>query len=153
LAPWYEETLDPDWRERRAEAIDLLVRERQLLDVVALVGADALPDEDRVVLEVARLLREAFLQQHAFDPVDAARPPGGGWPPGRRPCHDRVRRRRRPPLRAPPARGRAVGRAPPHRPARPGHRPRRAGDRHRAGRRAPPRPGHLTLARPRPRPR
>jgi V/A-type H+-transporting ATPase subunit A len=51
------------------------VRERQLLDVVALVGADALPDEDRVVLEVARLLREAFLQQHAFDPVDASRPP------------------------------------------------------------------------------
>lgn len=75
LAPWYEETLDPGWRERRAEAIDLLVRERQLLDVVALVGADALPDDDRVVLEVARLLREAFLQQHAFDPVDAARPP------------------------------------------------------------------------------
>ena len=37
-----------------------------------LVGADALPDEDLVTLEVARMLRETFLQQHAYDPVDAA---------------------------------------------------------------------------------
>jgi V/A-type H+-transporting ATPase subunit A len=64
----------PAWAERRAKAIDLLAREKQLLDIVQLVGADALPDGDRVDLETARLLREAFLQQHAFDPVDAARP-------------------------------------------------------------------------------
>jgi V/A-type H+-transporting ATPase subunit A len=42
---------------------------------VQLVGPDALPDSDRVVLEEARLLRETFLRQHAFDPVDASRPP------------------------------------------------------------------------------
>jgi V/A-type H+-transporting ATPase subunit A len=75
LEPWYAETIDEGWAERRADAIALLARERQLLDIVQLVGADALPDADRVVLEVARLLREVFLQQSAFDPVDAARPP------------------------------------------------------------------------------
>ncbi len=75
LAPWYRERVAESWPERRAEAIELLGREKQLLEIVQLVGADALPDEDRVVLEVARLLRETFLQQHAFDPVDAARPP------------------------------------------------------------------------------
>ncbi len=74
IAPWYAEHVSGGWVERRAAAIELLVRERQLLEIVQLVGADALPDEDRVTLEVARLLRETFLQQHAFDPVDAARP-------------------------------------------------------------------------------
>jgi len=54
--------------------VELLAREKGLLDIVALVGADALPDHDRALLEVARLLRETFLQQGAFDPNDAARP-------------------------------------------------------------------------------
>jgi len=75
LEPWYRANLAEAWLARRAEAIELLGREKQLLEIVQLVGADALPDEDRVVLEVARMLRETFLQQHAFDPVDAARPP------------------------------------------------------------------------------
>ena len=67
--------VDDAWPDRRAEAIALLAREKQLLDIVQLVGADALPDDgSRSDLEVARLLRETFLQQHAFDPVDAARP-------------------------------------------------------------------------------
>jgi V/A-type H+-transporting ATPase subunit A len=74
LAPWYRANAGSDWDALRADAIALLTRERQLLDVVELVGVDALPDEDRVTLEAARLLREAFLLQHAFDPVDAARP-------------------------------------------------------------------------------
>jgi len=75
LAPWYREHVDPAWADRRLEAIALLTHEKQLLDIVALVGADALPDRDRVDLVTARVLRETFLQQHAFDPVDAARPP------------------------------------------------------------------------------
>jgi V/A-type H+-transporting ATPase subunit A len=75
LTAWYREEVGPDWDARRREAIALLARERELLEIVQLVGPDALPDEDRVVLEAARLLREVFLQQHAFDPVDAARPP------------------------------------------------------------------------------
>jgi V/A-type H+-transporting ATPase subunit A len=74
LGPWFAEHLAPAWAERRGEAIEILSRERALLDIVALVGADALPEPDRALLEVARLLRETFLQQHAFDPVDSARP-------------------------------------------------------------------------------
>ena len=75
LAPSYHAEVGPDWAALRARAIALLGRERQLLDIVQLVGPDALPDEDRVLLEEARLLRETFLRQHAFDPVDASRPP------------------------------------------------------------------------------
>ncbi len=75
LSDWYATAIDPAWADARADAIALLARERTLLDIVQLVGADALPDEDRVLLEAARLLRESFLQQGAFDPVDASRPP------------------------------------------------------------------------------
>ncbi len=75
LSPWYASEVDATWAQRRAEAIGLLARERELLDIVQLVGVDALPDSDRITLEAARLLREVFLQQHAFDPIDAARPP------------------------------------------------------------------------------
>ena len=74
LTPWYRDEVGPDWDARRSEAIALLTHERELLEIVQLVGPDALPDEDRVALEAARLLREVFLQQHAFDPVDAVRP-------------------------------------------------------------------------------
>jgi V/A-type H+-transporting ATPase subunit A len=74
LTRWYEEAVGADWRARRAEAIELLARERSLLEIVQLVGLDALPADDRVALEAARLVRELFLQQHAFDPIDAARP-------------------------------------------------------------------------------
>jgi V/A-type H+-transporting ATPase subunit A len=75
LAEPYAAELGADWAAIRSDAIEVLARERMLLDIVQLVGADALPDEDRAMLEVSRLLREVFLQQHAFDPVDAARPP------------------------------------------------------------------------------
>jgi V/A-type H+-transporting ATPase subunit A len=75
LASWYAAEVDREWLALRAETIELLARERSLLDIVQLVGTDALADEDLVILEVARLIRETFLQQHAFDPDDASRPP------------------------------------------------------------------------------
>ena len=75
LAPALQAAVGGAWRERRAEAVELLARERVLLGIVALVGPDALPVDDRIVLAVAAALRETFLAQHAFDPVDASRPP------------------------------------------------------------------------------
>ncbi len=75
LAAWYAENVGDDWTARRADALALLGRERELLEIVQLVGADALPDEDRLVLAAAALVREVFLQQHAFDPVDGWRAP------------------------------------------------------------------------------
>jgi V/A-type H+-transporting ATPase subunit A len=51
--------------------MDILQRESHLEQIVKLVGPDALPDEQRLILETARLLREGFLQQNALDEVDS----------------------------------------------------------------------------------
>ena len=55
----------------RNKAMELLSEESRLSQIVKLVGPDALPDEQRLVLETARLLREGFLQQNAMDTIDA----------------------------------------------------------------------------------
>jgi V/A-type H+-transporting ATPase subunit A len=55
----------------RAQAMAILSEENHLAQIVKLVGPDALPDEQRLTLETARLLREGFLQQNALDEVDA----------------------------------------------------------------------------------
>jgi V/A-type H+-transporting ATPase subunit A len=52
----------------------LLQKEEELQQVVQIVGADALPEEERLVLEAARQLREGFLQQNGYHPVDACCP-------------------------------------------------------------------------------
>jgi V/A-type H+-transporting ATPase subunit A len=75
LAAWYLADVGRDWARLRGAAIELLARERSLLEIVQLVGLDALPEDDRIALEAARLVRELFLQQHALDPIDASRPP------------------------------------------------------------------------------
>jgi V/A-type H+-transporting ATPase subunit A len=64
-----------NWSELRAKAMEILQREAELLEIVRLVGPDALPEPDRGLLEVARMIREDFLQQSAFDPVDTYCPP------------------------------------------------------------------------------
>jgi len=74
LAGWYAREVDPAWADLRADLLAVLARERSILDIVQLVGTDALPDADRAILVAARLVREVFLQQHAYDPRDAARP-------------------------------------------------------------------------------
>ena len=72
---WWKENTSEDWRELRDEAMNLLQKEAELQEIVQLVGPDALPDRERVILEVARMLREDFLQQDAFDEVDTYCPP------------------------------------------------------------------------------
>jgi V/A-type H+-transporting ATPase subunit A len=61
----------PGWSAQRAWALDLLQRESSLLEIVQLLGTDSLAPAERVVLETGKLLREDFLQQSAFDDVDA----------------------------------------------------------------------------------
>ncbi len=73
---WWLEQTDMPWRILRARAMELLNEEGHLDQIVKLVGPDALPDEQRVTLETARLLREGFLQQNALDPVDTYSVPG-----------------------------------------------------------------------------
>ena len=53
----------------------ILQKETELQEIVQLVGPDALPESEKIILEVARMLREDFLQQFAFDAVDAYCPP------------------------------------------------------------------------------
>ena len=60
-----------DSSRTRKEAMKLLQREAELKDIVQLVGEDALPDTERVLLTIGRMLREDFLRQTAFDEVDA----------------------------------------------------------------------------------
>jgi V/A-type H+-transporting ATPase subunit A len=71
VADWWRKQGGQDWYVMRTQAMELLNEENRLLQVVKLVGPDALPDEQRLVLETARLLREGFLQQSALDEVDA----------------------------------------------------------------------------------
>jgi V/A-type H+-transporting ATPase subunit A len=71
LAGWFERDVATDWEEHRAWVRELLQHEAQLLEVVQLLGADTLAAPERVVLRAGRLVREDFLQQSAFDEVDA----------------------------------------------------------------------------------
>ncbi|WP_456375305.1 ATP synthase subunit A [Methanocaldococcus sp.] len=75
VTDWWHKNTGPDWRQLRDEAMSLLQKEAELQEIVQLVGPDALPDRERVILEVARMLREDFLQQDAFDEVDTYCPP------------------------------------------------------------------------------
>jgi V/A-type H+-transporting ATPase subunit A len=68
---WWRSHGYEDWHDLRAQALAILQRESRLQQVVKLVGPDALPDDQRLILETARLLREGFLQQNALDEVDA----------------------------------------------------------------------------------
>ncbi|WP_048151964.1 ATP synthase subunit A [Methanolacinia paynteri] len=70
LSSYYDEKISPEWNPLRTWAMAVLQKESELQEIVQLVGSDALPDEEQVTIEVARLLREVFLQQNAFDPVD-----------------------------------------------------------------------------------
>jgi V/A-type H+/Na+-transporting ATPase subunit A len=71
LDAWFDREVAEGWSAQRAWALDLLQRESSLLEIVQLLGTDSLAPTERVVLESGQLLREDFLQQSAFDDVDA----------------------------------------------------------------------------------
>jgi V/A-type H+-transporting ATPase subunit A len=75
VRPWYEANVASDWVSFRDRAMFILQKETELQEIVQLVGPDALPESEKIILEVARMLREDFLQQFAFDDVDAYCPP------------------------------------------------------------------------------
>jgi V/A-type H+-transporting ATPase subunit A len=74
VADWWREKVGKDWFAMRNRAMELLSEENRLSQIVKLVGPDALPFAERMVLETSRLLREGILQQNATDPVDAFSP-------------------------------------------------------------------------------
>ena len=71
LDGWFDDRIDRDWSRHRAWALELLGREDELQSIVRLLGADALAPVERVTFHTGRLLREDFLQQSAYDEVDA----------------------------------------------------------------------------------
>jgi len=74
LEDWYVKNVADDWNKLRLWAMETLEKEAELQDIVQLVGSDALPEEQRLTLEVARMIREFFLQQNAYHPVDTYSP-------------------------------------------------------------------------------
>jgi V/A-type H+-transporting ATPase subunit A len=69
LADWYSEKVGP-WKELRTTSLQLMQREKELQEIVQLVGPDALPESERLLLESTRMIREDFLQQFAYDEID-----------------------------------------------------------------------------------
>lgn len=70
LSPWFSENIAPDWNSCVQKLMKKLQQEDKLLEIVQLVGSDALPEREQLDLEVARLIREFILQQNAFHDVD-----------------------------------------------------------------------------------
>jgi V/A-type H+-transporting ATPase subunit A len=70
IEPWYRAEVAKDWVALRQKALEVLQKESELQEIVQLVGVDALPDREKGVLDVARMLREDYLQQSAYDDVD-----------------------------------------------------------------------------------
>jgi V/A-type H+-transporting ATPase subunit A len=70
LSEWFIDHVAGDWEELRMQAMAILQKESELQEVVQLVGSDALPDDEQLTLEVARMIREYFLQQNAYHEVD-----------------------------------------------------------------------------------
>ena len=71
LAPWFTANVAKDWGEKASKLLSLLQAESELLEIVKLVGVDALSADDRITLETARSIRDDFLQQNAFMEGDA----------------------------------------------------------------------------------
>ncbi|MCI4327436.1 MAG: V-type ATP synthase subunit A [Thermoplasmata archaeon] len=70
LEPWYKAELAGDFVQLRQKALETLQKESELQEIVQLVGVDALPEREKGILDVARMLREDYLQQSAYDDVD-----------------------------------------------------------------------------------
>ncbi|MEO0208219.1 MAG: V-type ATP synthase subunit A [candidate division WOR-3 bacterium] len=75
IKKWFEENVSEEWTDIRVWMTDVLQKDRELQDIVQLLGPDALQDEQRVLLETARIIKLAFLQQNAFHEIDASSSP------------------------------------------------------------------------------
>ena len=74
LAPWYKDHVDKNFVDDRNQIMGLLNQESSLMEIVKLIGGDVLPDDQKLVLEIARVIRLGFLQQNAFHKDDTCVP-------------------------------------------------------------------------------
>jgi V/A-type H+-transporting ATPase subunit A len=70
LKPWYDKNVSPDFIKCRNEIASILHEENQLMEIVKLIGSDVLPDDQKLVIEIARIIRVGFLQQNAYHEND-----------------------------------------------------------------------------------
>jgi V/A-type H+-transporting ATPase subunit A len=70
LEDWYSENADPEFMDKKTEISRILQEEGKLLDIVKLIGSDILPEEQKLVLEMAKVIRQGFLQQNAYHEQD-----------------------------------------------------------------------------------
>jgi Archaeal/vacuolar-type H+-ATPase subunit A len=70
LADWYKKNVAEDFPALKAWTMQILQKEAELQEIVQMVGSDSLPDEQKITLEVAKMIREIYLQQNAYHPVD-----------------------------------------------------------------------------------
>ncbi len=74
LAPWYMDHVDRRFVDYRNRIVYLLTQESSLMEIVKLIGADVLPDDQKLILEIAKVIRVGFLQQNAFHKDDTCVP-------------------------------------------------------------------------------
>ena len=70
LSAWFRDNIAPDFTEKREEICSLLLEENSLMEIVKLIGSDVLPDDQKLIIETARVIRVGFLQQNAFHKDD-----------------------------------------------------------------------------------
>lgn len=70
LSPWYYDNVGPDFMTCRDKIASLLLQETSLMEIVKLIGADVLPDDQKLIIEIARVIRTGFLQQNFFHDQD-----------------------------------------------------------------------------------
>ena len=74
LGPWYTEHVDKKFVDYRNQIVYLLSQESSLMEIVKLIGGDVLPDDQKLILEIAKVIRVGFLQQNAFHKDDTCVP-------------------------------------------------------------------------------
>ena len=74
LSPWYRKNVSPNFVSCRNQIMAILNQESSLMEIVKLIGSDVLPDDQKLTLEIARVIRLGFLQQNAFHPDDTCVP-------------------------------------------------------------------------------
>ena len=79
LTEWYQQKMGSDWPEITEEALSILQRDKELREIVQLVGPDALPERERAILESARMVKEDYLMQSALHPIDTYCPEEKGY--------------------------------------------------------------------------
>ncbi|MFI5412766.1 MAG: V-type ATP synthase subunit A, partial [Candidatus Micrarchaeales archaeon] len=70
LKAWYAKNVNEEWNDLYAKTLEILQKEAEINEIVQLVGYDALPEKEKMILDIAKVIREDYLQQSAYDEVD-----------------------------------------------------------------------------------